>query len=41
MSFCMLFYVVSKKNIVNIFFQLCGEEGIVFNSDLMPFELLL
>ena len=40
MSFCMLFYVVSKI-IVNIFFQLCGEEGIVFNSDLMPFELLL
>ena len=40
MSFCMLFYVVSK-NYSEHFFQLCGEEGKVFNSDLMPFELLL
>ena len=40
MSFCMLFYVVSK-NYSEHFFLLCGEEGIVSNSDPMPFELLL
>ena len=40
MSFCMLFYVVSKNYSKHFFLQ-CGEEGIVSNSDLMLFELLL
>ena len=35
------YFMQFQKIIVNNFFLLCGEEGIVSNSDLMPFELLL
>ena len=35
-------YIMSFQNIIlNDIFLLCGEEDIVSNSDLMPFELSL